>query len=138
MRGAGGTDGGIGRFLIGSIMMVAGGYMFLSAIHVTYAFGFSSSFMRVGGFNLTGGMVFVPFIFGIGMVFYNSKNLVGWGLAAASIVMMTFGVISSVKLRLDNMTSFDLLVILTLTVGGLGLLLSSLKSFESKGDAPEH
>ncbi|PCJ34857.1 MAG: hypothetical protein COA99_14280 [Moraxellaceae bacterium] len=132
MRGAGGTDGGIGRFLMGLVMMVAGGYMLLNAIHVTYAFGFSSSFMRVGGFNLTGGMVFVPFIFGIGMVFYNSKNVIGWCLAGASIVMMVFGVISSVKLRLDNMTSFDLLVILTLAVGGIGLFLSSLKSFDAK------
>ena len=129
MRGAGGTEGGIGRFLIGFIMMVAGGYMFLNSIQVSYAFGFSSSFMRFGGFSLTGGMVFVPFIFGVGMVFYNAKNLIGWGLAAASLIMMGFGVISNIKLRFTHMTSFDLLVILTLMVGGMGLFLSSLKAF---------
>lgn len=132
MRGAGGTEGGIGRFLIGLTMMVAGGYMFLNSIQVTYAFGFSSHFVRIGGINLTGGMVFVPFIFGIGMVFYNYKNVIGWGLTAASLVMMAFGVISSVKLRLNHMTSFDLLVIMTLAIGGLGLFLSSLKGFEAQ------
>ncbi|OUS30098.1 hypothetical protein A9Q99_06340 [Gammaproteobacteria bacterium 45_16_T64] len=130
MRGAGGTNGGIGRFLMGLTMMVAGSYMFLNAIHVTYAFGFSTSFMRVGGMSLTGGMVLVPFIFGIGIIFYNSKNFIGWGLAAASLIMLAFGVISSVKFRLDNMTSFDLLVILTLMVGGIGMFLSSLKTFD--------
>lgn len=131
MRGAGGTNGGIGRFLMGLVMIVAGSYMFLNAIHVSYAFGFSTSVMRFGGVSLTGGMVLVPFIFGIGIIFYNSKNYLGWGLAAASLIMLAFGVISSVKFRLTNMTSFDLLVILTLMVGGIGMFLSSLKNFDT-------
>lgn len=36
--GAGGTEGGIGRFFMGLIMMVAGGYLFLNNIQVGHSF----------------------------------------------------------------------------------------------------
>ena len=29
----------------------------------------------VGGFNITSGMVVIPFIFGVGLIFYNTKKL---------------------------------------------------------------
>jgi len=129
-RGAGGNDGGIGRFFIGLIMMIAGGYLLLSNIIVSTNFGrFGlgfNSFSSVQGFS-TSGYVFFPFIFGIGIVFYNSKNYIGWFLLLASIVMLIFGVIGSVNLRMNPMTSFNMITILVLLMGGIGLFLSSLK-----------
>jgi hypothetical protein len=129
--GAGGTKGGIGRFFIGLIMIVAGGYLFLNAIHVTNHFHLGYSMYSFGGFRLTSGMVLLPFIFGVGMIFYNSKNIFGWGLAIASIVMLGFGIISSIQFRLRGMSAFELIVILILFVGGIGLFLSSLRNFDT-------
>jgi len=96
MRGAGGSDGGIGRFFIGLIMMVAGGYLFLDAISVTHGFGLGRSLYSFGSFHLTSGMVLVPLIFGIGFIFYNASNPIGWILSIASLVMLGFGIISSI------------------------------------------
>ncbi len=39
MRGAGGTSGGIGHFLIGIVMMCAGFYLLLNSITVSSSFG---------------------------------------------------------------------------------------------------
>ncbi len=133
MRGAGGTDGGIGQFFIGLIMLVAGTYLFLNAVQInTGGFGFGMGLFRMGGFNVTGGMVFVPFIFGIGIMFYNARNPLGWLLTCASLVMLAVGIITNLRLHLRPMTAFELMTMIVLAVGGLGLLLNSLRSFEAR------
>ena len=74
----------------------------------------------------------IPFMFGVGMIFYNSRNYLGWIIAAGSLVALIFGVISSINFRMRSMSAFDLIVILVLLVGGIGLFLSSLKKLDSK------
>lgn len=132
--GAGGTEGGIGRFFVGVIMLVVGGYLFLNNIRVDHSlqFGLGFRLMSVRGFSITSGYVLIPFVFGIGMIFYNAKNYVGWFLTIASLAMLGFGVITSVQLTLRHMTAFELISILVLTIGGLGIFLSSLKTFTRK------
>ena len=127
--GAGGTEGGAGRFFIGLIMMVVGGYLFLNNIHVTHSFGLGYGLFSISRFSVTSGYVLIPFIFGIGMIFYNSKNYFGWFLAIASLAMLSFGVITSIHFRFNRMSAFDLITILVLLVGGIGLFLSSLRNF---------
>lgn len=135
MRGAGGTEGGTGRFFVGLIMLVAGGYLFLHSINVSIGMGLGYQFFSIWGFGITSGMVLVPFIFGIGMVFYDAKNWIGWLLAGASLVMLGFGVIAQTRFHLNAMTAFDLLTILVLLVGGIGLLLSSLRGPRSEASS---
>ena len=53
--------------------------------------------------------------------------VIGWLIAIASFGALVFGVISSVSLNLRTMTAFELIVILTLAFGGLGLFLNSLR-----------
>lgn len=132
LEGAGGTKGGIGRFFIGLIMMVAGGYLFFNSIRVTHHFHFGYALYSFGNFNLTTGMTLIPLIFGVGFVFYNSRNPIGWALTVASLVMLGFGVISSIQFRLRSMSAFDLIMILVLLMGGVGLFLSSLRSYDGK------
>jgi hypothetical protein len=44
--------------------------------------------------------------------------------------MLIVGVITSVRFRLAHMTAFELLTILVLMIGGLGLFLSSLRKIK--------
>lgn len=135
MKGAGGSSGGISHFFIGLIMMCGGFYMLLNAISVTSSFGLGSrlySFHAFGsGIGITGGTVMIPFVFGIGLIFYNTKNILGWLLSIGSITALIFGVISTIRFSLRTMSSFDLIVILVLAVGGLGLFLRSLKASDA-------
>jgi len=131
MNGAGGTSGGVGHFFLGLIMMFGGFYMLLNAISVTSNFGMGSrlySFNAFGGIGITSGTIMIPFIFGVGLIFYNFKNVIGWMLTVGSIVALVFGVISNVRFTMSSMSSFDLIVILVLSVGGLGLFLRSFKT----------
>ncbi len=133
MRGAGGSDGGEISFLLGLVMMCGGFYLLLNSIVVRAGFGLGYSIYSFGGFNVTSGMVMIPFIFGVGMIFYNSRNPLGWLLAVGSLVALIFGVIASVNFRFRPMSAFDLMVIFVLSFGGLGLFLSSLRR-HSNGD----
>lgn len=129
-RGAGGTNGGVMRFLLGLAMMIGGGYLFFSSITVVNNFSLGYRLYRVGNLSVTSGMVLIPFLFGVGMIFYNSKNLFGWMLSLGSLLALTLGVIASISFRLQPMSAFELLTILVLGVGGVGLFLSSLQDVE--------
>ena len=131
MRGAGGSSGGIGRFFIGLAMLIGGGYLFFNSIRVTHQFGFGHSIFNVGGVGITSGMVLIPFVFGVGMMFYSAKNPIGWVLALGSLVMLGFGVLSSIRFRMGHMSAFELIAILVLFIGGLGLFLSSLRDMDA-------
>ena len=130
MSGAGGTSGGIGQFFIGFIMLCGGLYLLLNAIIVTSHFGFGMRLYGIGRYGVTSGMILIPFMIGTGIIFYNSKNLLGWLLSAGSLVALIFGVISSLQFSFRHMSAFDLITILILTVGGLGLFLRSLKTID--------
>lgn len=136
MRGAGGTDGGILRFVLGLAMILGGGYLFLNAIRVTSGFYWGMPLYEFGGFALNTGMILIPFMFGIGIVFYDARNPFGWILTLGSLVAVIFGVLQSLRLSFASMSFFDLLVILVLLFGGIGLFLSSLRDLGAGPPAP--
>lgn len=109
-------------------MMIAGGYLLLRGIMVRPQFGLGNQMYSVGGFPVTTGLVLVPFAFGIGMIFYNSRNWLGWFLMLGSVIALVVGVIASINFSLVGMSAFDLLMILVLLIGGIGLFLRSLRS----------
>ncbi len=135
MKGAGGTSGGIGHFFIGLLMMCVGFYLLLNSIVVTSSFGMGARLYNFSGYGMnyaiTGGTIMFPFIFGVVIIFYHSKNLLGWILTIGSIAALIFGVIASIRFSFIAMSAFDLISILVLSMGGLGLFLRSLKASES-------
>jgi len=132
MRGAGGTQGGLGRFFVGLAMMIGGGYLFFDSIRVSSGFGLGRAIYSFGGFGLTSGMILIPFIFGIGFLFYNARNPIGWILSAGSLLALAFGIIRSLRFSFAGMSAMDLLIILVLLFGGIGLFLSSLRDFGTR------
>ncbi len=130
MRGAGGTSGGSGQFFLGLAMLFGGVYLLLNSIMVTTNFGFGMRMYGIGQYGVTSGMVLIPFMFGVGIIFYSANNIFGWILAGGSLIALVFGVISSIHFSFRLMSAFDLIVILILAVGGLGLFLRSLKNFD--------
>ncbi|MGD1882106.1 MAG: hypothetical protein ACFB11_07235 [Paracoccaceae bacterium] len=127
-RGAGGTNGGELTFILGFVMMCAGGYLLLNSIVVRPQFGLGMAAFTIGGFPVTTGMILIPFMFGVGLIFYSGRNLVGWALAIGSVIALVAGVIANLQLQFALMSAFDLLVILVLLVGGIGLFLRSLRA----------
>jgi uncharacterized protein len=125
LNGAGGTPGGLAPFLLGIAMSIAGGYLLLNALRVLHGFG--GGLFAIGGFNVTGGMIMIPFIIGTGIIFYDSSKWYGWVLAGGSLLALIVGAIASVRFSFEGMTAFELIVILVLFFGGIGLVLRSVK-----------
>ncbi len=120
MRGAGGTSGGVGEFLLGLGMAIGGGYILLQKVTVTS-----------GGWYLYGvnafGLTLIPFLMGAGLLFYNGKCRIGWLLLFASLIMIFAGILMNLHIYFQTTSLFDTLMILILLAGGLGLLARSLK-----------
>ncbi len=119
-RGAGGTEGGIGMFLAGFVMAVAGGYLLTSQVTVT------SGYWRLWGYN-TFGLSLLPFVVGIGFLFFNGKSPVGWVLTIAGAVILFVGIIANLDIYFRPTSLFNTLVMLVLLLGGIGLVARSLR-----------
>ncbi|MEO5859028.1 MAG: hypothetical protein ABIR33_08780 [Pyrinomonadaceae bacterium] len=121
LKNVGGTPGGLWEFLIGLAMAVAGGYMLISRVTVT------SGFWNWGGYN-TFGLSLVPLIFGIGIVFFNGKSLIGWLLVFIGSVIILAGIIMNLQIYFQPTSLFNTLVMLVLFAGGIGLLAKAVRS----------
>ncbi len=118
--------GSAGTVILGFIMMCAGFYLLLESIVVTQTYFLGTGlyhFSAMGGTSITGGMLLVPLIFGIGILFYNTSSLLGWALALGSLSAIVIGVIVNTHLALRSMSLFELIGIFVLSIGGLGVFL---------------
>lgn len=121
LRGAGGTPGGLGEFLVGFAMAVAGGY-FLTT-HVTVV----SGYWQLWGYNAFG-LSLVPFIFGVGLLFFNGRSKLGWLLLIAGLVIILAGVLANLQIYFQSTSLFNTLMMLVLLFGGLGLMARGLRA----------
>jgi hypothetical protein len=122
MKGAGGTPGGVGTFFLGLAMAVAGAYLLTSQVTVTTGFW---SFRGQNAFGLT----LVPLLFGVGLLFFDGKSVIGWILTAAGALIIFAGIIANLRIYFEATSLFNTLVMLVLLVGGLGLLARSLRPY---------
>lgn len=121
-RGAGGTPGGLGEFLIGLVMAVAGAYLLTSRVMVT---GWSWSLWDGGpGFGLS----LIPLLFGIGFLFFNGKSILGWILLLAGAVIVFAGILMHLEIYFQRTSLFNTLLMLVLLVGGIGLVARSVRA----------
>lgn len=120
MRGAGGTPGGVGTFLIGAAMLIAGGYLLLTRVTV------ASGGWHFYGYNAFGLSLF-PLLIGIGTLFYDGRSVIGWLLTAAGALVIFVGIIANLSIYFQPASLFDTLVILVLVVGGIGVVARSLR-----------
>jgi hypothetical protein len=130
LRRPGGTSGGLGMFLLGFVMAVAGGYLFLDRVTVIST---SWRLWNANGFGLS----LVPLLFGVFFLFLNGRSIVGWLLTIAGTVIIFAGVITHLDIFFERTSLFQTLMMLVLLVGGLGLVVRSLRGVMSSGDAVE-
>ena len=121
VRGAGGTSGGVGMFLLGLAMAVAGGYMLTNHVTVT------SGFWQLWGYN-TFGLSLLPLIIGIGILFFNGKSIAGWLLLFVGVVIIFTGILMNLQIYFQSTSLFNTMMMLVLLAGGIGLIARSLKS----------
>jgi hypothetical protein len=118
-RGAGGTPGGIAEFFLGLVMAIAGAYMLTNRVMVV------SGFWTIGGYNIFG-LSLVPFIIGIGILFFNGKSIAGWLLLAVGVVVIFTGILMNLNIYFQTTSLFGTIVMIVLLAGGIGLIFRAL------------
>ena len=121
VRGAGGTTGGIGLFLIGLGMAVAGGWLLTNQVTVT------SGYWQWGGYNAFG-LSLIPLIVGIGFLFFNGRSIVGWLLTFCGAIIILAGIITNLEIYFRPTSLFNTVMMLILLAGGIGLVARSLRA----------
>ncbi len=121
LRGAGGTPGGLGEFLVGFAMAVAGGYLLTQQVTVT------SGYWHLWGYNAFG-LSLIPLLFGVALLFYNGRSVIGWLLLIAGSVIVLAGILMNLEIYFRSTSLFNTLLMLVLLFGGLGLIARSLRS----------
>jgi len=121
MQGAGGTPGGIGQFLIGFACAVAGGWMLLNQVTV------GGGAWSLWGYN-SFGLSLLPFVFGVGLLFFDGRSWIGWLLLVAGLVIILAGVLMNLRIYFQPTSLYNTLVMLGLLAGGVGLIARSLRN----------
>ncbi len=120
LRGAGGTEGGIGVFVIGALMAVAGAYLLTNQVTVT------TGYWRLWGYNGFG-LSLLPFIIGIAFLFFDGRSIAGWVLTVAGAVIIFVGILTNLDIYFRPTSLFNTLLMLVLLFGGVGLVARSLR-----------
>ena len=124
IRGAGGTPGGVGQFIFGLGMVIAGGYLFLSRVTVT------SGYWTLWGYNAFG-VSLIPLLLGIGLLFFDGRSVFGWILTFGGAIVMLVGIIANLHVYFDPTSLTNTLIMLGLLAAGIGLVARSLRSYSS-------
>jgi hypothetical protein len=120
IRGAGGTPGGIGQFLFGLGLIIAGGYLFLERVTIV------SGYWQLWGYNAFG-LSLIPLLLGIGLLFFDGRSSLGWLLTFGGIVVMLLGIIANVGMYFNPTSLTNTLIMLGMLAAGLGLVARSLR-----------
>ena len=120
LRGAGGTEGGIGAFVIGALMAVAGAYLLTNQVTVT------SGYWHLGGYNAFG-LSLLPFIIGIAFLFFDGRSIIGWLLTILGAVIIFVGILTNLDVYFRPTSLFNTILMLVLLFGGIGLVARALR-----------
>ncbi len=132
LRNVGGTPGGARTFFLGVAMAAVGAYLLLHQVSVTggyWSFGFS------GGHGKSFGLTLIPLLLGIGLLFHDGRSLAGRCLTGIGALVIVSGVIANIDIRMQETSLFNLIMMLVLLVGGLGLCARAVLPMET-GRAP--
>ena len=124
IRGAGGTPGGVGQFVLGLGMVIAGGYLFLSRVTVM------SGYWTLWGYNAFG-VSLIPLLIGIGLLFFDGRSVFGWILTFGGVIIIMVGIIANLHVYFSPTSLTNTMIMLGLLAAGIGLVARSLRSYTS-------
>lgn len=123
VKNVGGTPGGTGTFLLGLIMLVVGGYLLFHQVQV---YGGYWNWSGLGGGGRSFGITLIPLLFGIGILFVNGRSFIGRVLTYGGALVIIVGIIANLDIHFQQTSLWNLLTMLILIVGGIGLIVRSV------------
>ena len=122
IQNPGGTPGGAKVFLLGLIMAVIGGYLLMQQVQVNGGYWY----FGMGGYGTSFGISLLPLLFGIGILFYDGHSFAGRLLTGIGALIILAGILLNLDIHFRQTSLFNVLVMLVLLVGGLGLIVRAV------------
>jgi multisubunit Na+/H+ antiporter MnhF subunit len=135
LKNVGGTPGGARTFLLGLIMAIVGGYLLLQEVTVHggyWNWGFA------GGYGRSFGITLIPLLFGIGLLFVNGSSFAGRVLTGGGALVILAGIIMNLDIHFQQTSLFNVILVLVLLVGGIGLIIRAVMPMGHHAETAEH
>jgi len=132
--GAGGTPGGVGEFFIGLLVAAVGFYLLFSHVQVHSSYW---NFMGFGGVGRSFGISLIPLMFGIGILFVNSKSVLGWFLSVGGLLFILAGILMNLDIYFQNTSLMNTLIMVAMIAAGLGLIVKGLRPHKPKRESSQ-
>lgn len=122
-RGSNGRErGNILTFFVGIVVFCVGAFLIFQNTIITTNFGLSGLI----GFNPPFGMVLLPLIIGIIVLFFNENSILGWLLVIIGVLLILVGILMGLQISFRRTTLFVTIMMYGLTGAGIGITLKGL------------
>ena len=112
-------------FIVGLALFCGGTFLIFQNTTLSTNF----TLLDIMGFTPPFGIVLIPFIVGIGVLFFNEKSVIGWILTILGLVTIILGIIMGLKIYFRPVTLYQGLIMFGMMAAGAGLI---LKAFYGK------
>ncbi len=125
-RGAGGTPGGTGDFVLGVVLALIGLYLLSRQVRVTT--GFWGRWFGWGEFGVSAfGVTMIILMIGVVLIFQDGRSRLGWVITGGSLLFTLIGIIANLQVVFAPTSLYVTLAILGLLAVGLGLILRGVR-----------
>ncbi|OPJ54727.1 hypothetical protein [Clostridium chromiireducens] len=107
--------GGIVVFLVG-IYMIFQNTIISTGFNLTRVFGFTPNF----------GLVLLPLLIGIIVLFFNEHSVIGWFLIIVGIFIILMGILMGLRMSFMPVSLFEGILMFGMTAAGIGITLKGL------------
>ena len=84
------------------------------------------SLMDLLGFNPPFGVVLLPLIIGVGILFFNDKSIFGWLLIIFGLITIIAGILMGLKIFFKPVTLYQGLLMFCTITAGVGIMLKAI------------
>jgi hypothetical protein len=127
LKRPGGTQGGIGEFVAGVVLLGIGGYLFLNNVVVSSGWDGGWGRFGVGQFTTSFGVALLPLMGGVAVLFYDGSSKLGWLLTSVSGAAIFVGIVTTLTVHWRQTSLFTALIIFVALAAGLGLIARGLR-----------
>jgi|Cm1ome_3_1110798.scaffolds.fasta_scaffold03620_4 hypothetical protein len=113
------------QFFIGFLLLGGGLYWLFNSFTVAGGFGFG---MRMFGMHVSGGVMLIPLMLGIGLIFFldGKKRFIGYMTAALGLFVIVISLLNSLEFRPKyGTTLYVYVIIFAMIASGAALMIKS-------------
>lgn len=112
-------------FIIGIILLGVGLFLFSNQVSVGMTW-YSWRFFVFGSYNLSNGIVSIPLIIGIIMLFFDHKSILAKIFTTLGALFIILTIIMGIQFRFERTSLFVYILIVGLIAAGSGIILKVL------------